>query len=103
MLAPIWLADTGTAPSDLRDDGAATSVRSLPLKGTGQSHVTAFAELVDNRRTSAIVIPAERAGLRPASEEPEPSNHCPSIIPPAGDYWVPALRLRGGAALAWPG
>jgi hypothetical protein len=52
--------------------------------------VVAFAVLPDQIAPSAVVIPAERAGLRPASEEPESSIPPRVDYSPAGDYWVPA-------------
>src|SRR5262245_43506955 len=52
------------------------------------------------------VVPAKRAGLRPASEEPGPSIpetevfarllSAPAVRPSRfGDYWIPALGPRG--------
>src|SRR5262249_47736902 len=52
---------------------------------------------------SAVVIPAERAGLRPASEEPESSNPRSLHITPVCGYWVPALHSPSRAGLVWPG
>jgi len=40
--------------------------------------------------TSAPVIPAEQAGLRPASESRNPVTEAVAAYTPAVDYWVPA-------------
>jgi len=43
------------------------------------------------------VIPAERAGLRPASESRNPVIDAIHLFTSAVVYWVPALREPGGA------
>jgi len=40
------------------------------------------------------VIPAERAGLRPASESRNPVIKAVRAFTPAVNYWVPAVRAR---------
>jgi hypothetical protein len=52
--------------------------------------------------TPAPVIPADRAGLGPASESRNPVIQAVRAFTPAVDYWVPA-RASPFDGLAWPG
>ncbi len=44
---------------------------------------------------ATLVIPAERAGLRPARESRNPVTEAARAFTPAVDYWVPPPRTRG--------
>jgi hypothetical protein len=45
---------------------------------------------MDHSTTPMHVIPAEQAGLCPASESRNPVNYAVSAVTPAIDYWIPA-------------
>src|ERR1700730_13897089 len=54
-----------------------------------------------NAATFVPVIPAERAGLRPASESRNPVTKAVRALTPAVDYWVPAPPAPGEPGRAW--
>ena len=54
------------------------------------SHLAPTTALPRHAAASVPVIPAERAGLRPASESRNPVIKAVRAFTPAVDYWVPA-------------
>src|SRR6478672_13770104 len=83
-------------PQGLREPRAACTCgdrtrpppRVIPPFRAGLSHLACMTALGASRRNIVAVIPAERAGLRPASESRNPVNDAVRAFTQGVVYWV---------------